>query len=154
MSQRVVNRLEDVWEYASVRSEDECWPWVGVVLRNGYGQFYTGGKTLLAHRAVYQLTHGAVPGDLLVCHRCDNRSCVNPAHLFLGTPADNSRDMAAKGRAAAGERSGVNKVTDADVLEIRRLAAAGHRQRDIAARFGIAQGNVGFIVRRETWRHV
>lgn len=154
MSRRAVNRLEDVWKYASVRGEDECWPWVGVVLTNGYGQFYSGGKTLLAHRAVYQLTHGDAPGNLLVCHRCDYRACVNPAHLFLGTPADNSHDMSAKGRAAAGERSGVNKVTDEDVREIRRLAAEGHRQRDIAARFDIVQGNVGMIVRRETWRHV
>jgi hypothetical protein len=154
VSQGVLNRLEDVWEYVDRRGDDECWPWVGALIANGYGHFYTGGKAVLAHRAVYELTHGTSPENFCVCHSCDNRSCVNPAHLFLGTHADNSRDMSAKGRAAAGERSGVNKVTTEDVREIRRLAAEGHRQRDIAARFGIVQSNVGMIVRRETWRHV
>lgn len=154
MSQGVPNRTEDAWKFVDVRQDQECWPWTGVLLGSGYGQFYAAGRQLLAHRAIYELAHGIAPGALFVCHHCDNPSCVNPAHLFLGTPADNSRDMSIKGRAARGERSGVNKVTDVDVCEIRRLASEGHEQRSIAARFGISQTNVGMIVRRETWRHV
>lgn len=83
-----------------------CWPWMAGRLWVGYGMFCLRGKTKRAHRVAWEIANGEIPSDLCVLHRCDNPSCVNPAHLFLGTSADNTRDMVAKHRQAAGDRHG------------------------------------------------
>lgn len=81
--------------------ETGCWLWVGRTTKDGYGLLAGGrrGKSLRAHRAMYQATRGPIPAGLFVCHKCDTPSCVNPDHLFLGTPKDNVIDMFRKGRA-------------------------------------------------------
>ena len=154
MTMGVRNKPEDAWSRVDYRGPHECWRWLGTIDGDGYGRIFIAGKNILAHRLSYELSFDESPGLALVCHTCDNRACVNPGHLFLGTPLDNMRDMAAKGRAPVGERSGSAKLTEADVREIRRRVNDGELQRVVAAQFGITQPNVGYIARRETWRHV
>lgn len=91
---------ESYWQQAAAgRGPDECWPWPGPLRSAGYGDAYSSPQgERYAHRVAWTRTHGAIPRGLLVCHRCDNTLCVNPAHLFLGTYSQNTRDSVAKGR--------------------------------------------------------
>jgi hypothetical protein len=130
-----------------------CIEWTGTRNR-GYGYIRRDGKTIRAHRLAYELKHGPIPKGLYVCHRCDNRSCCNTDHHFLGTNADNMADRNAKGRQAKGERSGGAKLTEADVLEIRRRLAAGESQLEISKAFGITRQHVGYIKSGKTWSHL
>lgn len=85
---------------------DACWNWTTSTFSSGYGQFKVGERNLRSHRVAWEMSHGSIPDGLSVLHHCDNRRCVNPAHLWLGTHKDNMRDMAQKSRAAAGDRNG------------------------------------------------
>lgn len=136
---------------------DECWLWTSTRDNKGYGVFGEGGKTLKAHRRAYELANGPIPNGLCVCHSCDNPPCVNPAHLWAGTLADNNHDMYAKGRRppVIGERHGHARLTEEKVREIRR-SYQGRRgeQRELGRRFGVCQQTIQSIVARETWKHV
>lgn len=142
--------------YVLAHSEqgDGCWLWTGYVRPGGYGEAYFERDSkrvrVLAHRASYEAFHGAV-GELCVCHRCDVRSCVNPAHLFLGTHADNSADRNAKGRQARGERNGPAKLAEWQVQAIR---ADKRLQREIAVDYGVTDHTISAIQSRKLWRHV
>ncbi len=110
-----------------------------------------------AHRFSWELHFGPVPGGLLVCHRCDNRRCVNPGHLFLGTAADNTADMIAKGRGnwARGEAHGASKLSESDVVDIRELHdVEGFSQTTLACAFGVTHVAIWRIVRGKRWAHV
>lgn len=128
-----------------------CIEWTGTLTENGYGQLRLHGKNVLAHRLSYAVRHGSVPANMCVCHSCDNRPCCNADHLFLGTKADNSADMKAKGREASGEKQGSSKLTAVDVAELRRLLAAGKSQSAVAKLFGVSKSLVGFIKLGKRW---
>lgn len=108
------------------------------------------------HRYAYERAFGSIPGGLHVLHHCDVPSCVNPGHLFLGTPADNNADKVNKGRARGGSMNGeahpLHKFTLDQVAEIRRRYAAGERQISIAESFGTSQGYISNIILQKNWK--
>lgn len=139
-----------------------CWLWTDHTDGDGYGIIWVGGgkRTKRAHRVSYELYKGAIPLDRMVCHRCDNRACVNPEHLCLGTNADNMSDMVRRGRSATvinpmpGEKNGRAKLTETAVRQIRELRSSGVGTKHIAAQYRIDRSTVQRIVRGEDWGHV
>lgn len=156
--------LERFWSKVNRAGDSACWLWIGGCTGDGYGAFAAVNRRLIpAHRFAYEQCVGPIPEGLFVCHHCDNPPCVNPKHLFAGTNRDNVLDAMRKGRwpkqdgnpyAVRGEQQGLSKLTNAQVLEIRRLAAQGISQYVIKDIFGVTQANVSAIVRRETWKHI
>lgn len=139
----------------------ECWEWKGKRFRNGYGQFHArinGKKTYqLAHRKAWEFANNTeLTRTIQVCHTCDNRPCVNPDHLFLGTQADNIHDMMQKGRAkpARGEGTGKARFVEEDIRTIRKLHKEGMGYKKIAQQYQCAEGTIHAIIHRRTWRHV
>ena len=113
------------------------------------------GELYAAHRLSYAWRHGVDPGELLVCHRCDNPPCCNPAHLFLGTNADNTKDAQQKGRLAHGSRSGTAKLTEQQVTQIRRmLSECAYDQQQIANLFNVSVSLVSAIKQGVAWKHI
>lgn len=131
-----------------------CWLWAASRNRGGYGNIRVGCQVVGAHRVAWMLTYGSIPEGMLVCHRCDVRLCCNPAHMFLGTPADNLADMVAKGRQASGEASGHAELTEAQVREIRALRARGYTYSKLMALYGKSNTCIYSICRYISWRHI
>jgi hypothetical protein len=121
------------------------------VCDDGYGKASHRGRTWRAHRLAWLGAKGVDPGEALVCHKCDTPLCVNPDHLFLGTPADNSADMTRKGRSTHGVRNGRAKLNPAKVRAIRE---SKKRHVDIAAEFGISLAMVSFVRSGVHWKKV
>jgi len=138
--------------WALVDKSGACWIWTGAQGSSGYGMFNPGDRLQLAHRVSYELANGPIPAGHFVCHRCDTKLCVRPAHLFAGTPGANLADARAKGRLKTGERHPAAKLTDSQVEEIRAAAAAGEFYGPIAARYGVTRHHVGRLVRRTSRR--
>lgn len=138
------------WKHVDkVKGPDGCWPWQGASSQHGYGHINSGPKPnrrLIASRVSYELANGPIPPGAHVLHSCDNPPCVNPAHLFLGDPKDNSDDKVKKGRHARGETHGGSRLTDADIAAIRALRDAGHTGRYIANLMSISEGWVSMII--------
>lgn len=158
---------ERFWAKVSPGAESDCWPWAGAREVAGYGTLFrdrdAAGRSrfLKAHRVSWELANRiAVPDGLSVLHSCDNPPCVNPAHLRVGTRADNAADRAERRRGKehrqAGEANDNAKLTEADVRHIvAELRSPDHRsQTAIATAFGVKQQQVSRIARRENWRHL
>lgn len=125
-----------------------CWEWTGYRSKSGYGSFQIDKYPRRAHRVSFLLTYGPFDSQLYVLHRCDNPSCVRPDHLFLGTPKDNSRDMASKGRTVIGTA----KLNKEKASEIRRLRKEGISLDDLAIQFSVCTRNVRYILEGKYWR--
>ncbi len=128
-----------------------CWLWQGATSDNGYGTIIKDRKYERAHRLSYEIFVGPVPAGQVVRHKCDVTNCINPAHLAVGTQADNIRDAVSRGRHAHRESHPAAKLTEMKVAEIRRLAATGMSQGKIGAAFGIRQQQVSKIVTGQHW---
>lgn len=131
-----------------------CWVWTGKTNRNGYGVANYLGTPSLAHRLSWFLRNGPIPEGKCVCHTCDNRPCVNPDHLWLGTPKENAEDRVAKGRQSftCGSRNGRARLTEADVQEAKRLRRSGATLKAIALTLGVSESAIGRAVRGQSWR--
>jgi hypothetical protein len=134
--------------------KSRCWIWLGSLNPPGYGQVNFGGKIRSAQRMSWYLTYGAWPkGD--TCHKCDNKPCVNPKHLFDGTRKENIQDAVSKGRHAQGEKNGQSKLTALQVVEIRkRYAEGGVTHQSLGKEYGVHGNVIGALIRRITWKHI
>lgn len=140
-----------------------CWLWLGNTGWTGYGAFRIDPKSnsIPAHRASWKLHRGDIPSGLFVCHTCDNRACVNPDHLFLGTPSENMQDASRKGRMnwkagevralRKGEDHPASKLKKSDVLDIRSSSLLGT---ELADKYGVSNNTISRIRRGLIWRHV
>jgi hypothetical protein len=141
-----------------------CWNWNKSKLNSGYGQVTVrslGGKHL-AHRLCYRFTRGEIPEGMMVMHSCDNRTCVNPKHLSIGTAAMNQRDSWLKGRRTPiadkhkvrGDKHGRAVLKEADVVEIKRMIKANESLKTIAERFDVGKSTISMIKNGTNWSHV
>jgi len=131
-----------------------CWEWQAGYRSSGYGGFHTGGKERLAHRVMWEMAFGDIPEGMVIMHSCDNRRCVNPEHLSLGSHAENMKDMVDKGRSAKGEKSWTAKLTEADVCVIRRRKSLGESVFELAKEYGVHRSTVYRLCSGDTWSHV
>lgn len=141
------------WSRVAMIPGHACWEWIGSIAQgSGYGRIPLGTRQhwAYAHRVSWQLHRGPIPGEMCVLHRCDNRTCVNPDHLFLGTRTDNAADRDAKGRTCRGEDR-PHRLTRIQVDEIRRRYKRGNGFA-LAAEFGVARATISNIVTGHSWR--
>lgn len=141
-----MNRL---WDKVD-KTKDGCWEWRGVTTRVGYGVISVKCKKWSTHRLAYTLTHGEIPAGMLVCHKCDNRKCINPDHLFLGTVKDNALDAARKGRLSY---SKPKKIAADKCNEIVTLLTAGSSYGEIAVAFNVSRQSIANFVARHKLGH-
>lgn len=134
--------------------EYNCWNWLAYKDPDGYGRFRWGKQVFKSNRLAYILRFGEIPNNLHVLHRCDNRACVNPEHLFLGNQIDNMQDMLAKGRRHSTQRENnpKAKLNEKQVEEIRQRYENGNiLQRELAEEYGVTQVQISSIVRKKQW---
>lgn len=142
---------ERFWEKVDIKSEDECWEWNACTYHHGYGKFaLTRSNPVYAHRVAYELTYGAIPDDLLICHSCDNRRCCNPHHLFTGTQKDNMQDCKAKGRNSLPPRPPKKENSlvwqQSDII-LSLYMTGKYRQVDLGEMYGVSQHTISTILR-------
>lgn len=152
---KTIRTLEECfWSKVDIRGREDCWPWIASK-RDGYGQIKIDGKELVASRVAYSLTYGEIPSGKIVCHTCDNRSCVNPSHLYVGTYSNNSRDALLRERRPKNNQKRGNKyvvqkqrqsnlgIEIEQIIEIRNLYDSGNiTMRTLAKKYKVALGTI------------
>lgn len=168
-------RVRDTFDFNyKIDPKTGCWNWKKARDGSGYGSVFVDGKPMKAHRFSYLKSYGKIPNKMYICHRCDNPACVNPLHLFLGTPRDNLRDCAQKGRIylqkhpekscfgkkwwidkyqIKGEKKYNAKLTTKQVLKIRELSKT-MTNRQLAKKYGVDRSTICHIKFRRRWCHV
>ncbi len=154
LTPQLVNKF---WQRVNKQSPDECWNWTGATRRDGYGQISIpqppqNAIFLRANRLSYFINFGVDPCDLEVCHKCDNPSCVNPEHLFLGTQNENVQDCINKNRKARGEKNGISKLCEREVTEIRKRFSEGERISNLAREYDVTYSQIWNITKNKQWK--
>ena len=135
-----------------VDKTDSCWLWTGSMNTYGYGQVKLNCKNYQAHRVSWFLIGSTIPEGHVIRHKCRDRKCVNPEHLETGTQAENMADMIRDGTSNIGEKNPCVKLTEAQVLEIRKRST--ENQYRLAEEYGVARANISYIIHRRTWKHI
>lgn len=163
------NTPEKFWLKVQIKAPDECWEWQGAITSSGYGNLTWHGRHVQAHRVAYFLYNGGIALTTnfrqdgvakryrrFVLHKCDNRRCCNPAHLFLGSMRANQLDAYRKGRKVQPRSQHANaKLSATQITEVRhRYDAGGVTQQQLAAEFGVSQRAISLVVRRETYKDI
>ena len=148
-------QIERFWAKVQIRRWNQCWYWQGKNSR--YGCAWIHGHVIGAHRVAYAIATGKDPGELMVCHSCDDKLCVNPRHLWLGTHEDNMADMDIKGRRRQpdqrGEKNNSSRLTRKQVNQIRKLyTTKKYTFMQLASRFNVSYVTIHHIVTRKTWK--
>ena len=167
VDEKQAEAIERFWSKVNKNTKTGCWEWEKCLTDSGYGIVRIHYKAYRAHRLAWQIERGDIPEGLCVLHKCDNRKCVNPDHLFLGTKKDNTLDMMKKGRHKYiphfGEDAGTAKLTWDQIKKIRLFYkkengsfgkgknSGGITQKEVAVKFGVSQALIGMIVREEIW---
>lgn len=159
---RIAQPLEAIskfWQQVHIGNPKECWNWTGWKAKSGYGSYTWYGRLEMrksnnAHRWAWLFSQGSIPQDMCVLHHCDNRACCNPAHLWLGTQTDNTRDCVEKRRHIFGERVVQAKLTEKAVVEARVLHAHGRTWRELGLRFGVDKDTMRCASNGKTWKHI
>lgn len=146
--------IERFW--SKVQKTKGCWNWIGgSFTKDGYGQIGIDGQMRRSNRISFLINKGKIGEGKYVLHKCNNRKCVNPEHLYLGTQFENMRDALKIGSLSSkGEKNGRSKITKKDVLKIRELYKLGQKQIELAEIFGIARSTISHIIRGYTWKHI
>lgn len=144
--------LEDrFWAKVNVGNANECWNWMGAKHPFGYGKIWTGERFKPSHHVSFILADNSIPDGMLLRHKCDNPSCVNPNHLEIGTTLDNIRDKMERKRGNNGVKHGNAKLTDADVLAIRSSKEKGIK---LAEHYGVSPSVISTIKSGKAWKHL
>ncbi len=154
--QDIVNRF---WKKVNIPNDyiNECWEWLFGKDKDGYGRFHIRrGKCYSTHRFSYEYYFGIIPDKMLVCHICDNPSCVNPNHLFIGNNTDNLQDMSKKGRSTFGEKSTNAILTDDAIIDILEGIKFNKYQSitEIMNIYNVSRPTIHRIFRKESWKHI
>lgn len=140
--------------WSKVNKTKTCWNWIAGKTIDGYGSFNIGHRMENAHRVSFKITYGDIPNGLHCLHKCDNRVCVNPEHLFLGTNSDNVKDRVIKKRSNKGENVYLSKLNYKQVLEIKEMLRNNILQLEIAKKFNVLPCTISKINIGLTWKHV
>ena len=162
-----LSQIERFWSKVEKSTQPGCWNWKASTFQNGYGQFKMGGKNLKAHRVAFLIENKTIADGLCVCHKCDNKKCCNPSHLFAATQQENRADCVRKGRQARGathgsvkhprkkgEESGNAKLKDADVLQIKSMLTKKQTGSSIAMMFNVSKQTISAIKNKIVWQHL
>jgi hypothetical protein len=153
--QRPGKKQVEFWSLVDVKTENECWPWLGHVNQWGYGRYRYNDFTWMAHRLSYEINTGENTKGFIAMHTCDNPRCCNPKHLVLGTHADNQHDKYHKDRQARGENNGSSLLTNEQVLEARsRYKPKVVTYKMLAEDYGVCQDTMQKAIRRIYWKHL